>query len=72
MASSDPSRKQGREEVPPQPPAEPEEVPPPPPIEPEEVPPPPPKEVKWLKLPLRKFPLPMRAQSINVEDACFQ
>jgi hypothetical protein len=36
MASSEPSRKRGREEVPP--PAEAEEVPPPPPAEPEEVP----------------------------------
>jgi hypothetical protein len=40
MASSEPSRKWGREEVPPPPPAEPEEVPPPLPAEPEEVPPP--------------------------------
>jgi hypothetical protein len=65
MASSKPSRKQGREEVPspppvepkeeePTPPAEPEEVPPPPPAEPEEVPPPPPEEVKRLKPPRRK------------------
>jgi hypothetical protein len=60
MASSDPSRKQGREEVPP-----------PPPAEPEEVPPPPPEEVKRLKPPRRKVPLPMRAPSVNVEDACF-
>jgi hypothetical protein len=68
MASSDPSRKRGREEVPPPPPAEPEEVSPPPP---EEVPPPPPKEVKRLKPPWRKVPPPMRAPSVNVEDACF-
>jgi hypothetical protein len=68
MASSDPSRKRGREEVPPPPPAEPEEVPPPPP---EEVPPPPPEEVKRLKPPRRKVPLPMHAPSVNVEDACF-
>jgi hypothetical protein len=79
MASSDPSRKRGREEVPPPPPVEPEEVPPPPPTEPEEVPPPPPEEVppplpeevKRLKPPRRKVPLPMRAPSVNVEDAYF-
>jgi hypothetical protein len=71
MASSDPSRKRGREEVPPPPPAEPEEVPPPLPAEPEEVSPPPPQEVKRLKPPRRKVPLPMRAPSVNVEDACF-
>jgi hypothetical protein len=79
MASSDPSRKRGREEVPPPPPAEPEEVPPPPPAEPkevlppppEEVPPPPPEEVKRLKPPRSKVSLPMRAPSVNVEDACF-
>jgi hypothetical protein len=35
-SSSEPSKKQGREEVPPPPPIEPEEVPPPPPDEPEE------------------------------------
>jgi hypothetical protein len=45
MASSEPSRKRGREEVPPPPPADLEKVPPPPPTEPEEVPPPPPEEV---------------------------
>jgi hypothetical protein len=61
MASSDPSRKRGREEVPP-----------PPPAEPEEVPPPPPEEVKRLKTPQRKVPLPMCAPSVDVEDACFQ
>jgi hypothetical protein len=71
MASSDPSRKRGREEVPPPPPAEPEEVPPPPPAEPEEVPSPPPEEVKRLKPPRHKVPLPMRALSVNVDDACF-
>jgi hypothetical protein len=71
MASSDPSRKWGREEVSPPPPAEPEEVLPPPPAEPEEVPLPPPEEVKRLKPPRRKVPLPMRAPSVNVEDACF-
>jgi hypothetical protein len=43
MASSEPSRKRGREEVPL-----------PPPTEPEEVPPPPPEEVKQLKPPQRK------------------
>jgi hypothetical protein len=69
MASSDPSRKRGREEVPLPPPAEPEEVPPSPPPEPEEVPPP--EEVKRLKPPRRKVSLPMRAPSVNVEDACF-
>jgi hypothetical protein len=68
MASSDPSRKRGREEVPPPPRVEPEEVPPPPP---EEVPPSPPEEVKRLKPPRRKVSLPMRAPSVNVEDACF-
>jgi hypothetical protein len=68
MASSDPSRKRGREEVPPPSPAEPQEVPPPPP---EEVPPPPPEEVKRLKPLRRKVPLPMRAPSVNVEDAYF-
>jgi hypothetical protein len=68
MASSDPSRKQGREEVPLPPPAEPEEVPPPPP---EEVPASPPEEVKRLKPHRRKVPLPMHAPSVNVEDACF-
>jgi hypothetical protein len=79
MASSDPSRKRGREEVPPPPPAEPEEVSPPPPEEvplppradPEEVPPPLPEEVKRLKPPRHKVPPPMRAPSVNVEDACF-
>jgi hypothetical protein len=60
MASSDPSRKWGREEVPP-----------PPPAKPEEMPPPPPEEVKRLKPPRRKVTLPMRAPSVNVEDACF-
>jgi hypothetical protein len=68
MALSDPSRKRGREEVPPPLPTEPEEVSPPPP---EEVPLPPPEEVKRLKPPRRKVPLPLRAPSINVEDACF-
>jgi hypothetical protein len=57
--------------VPLPPPAEPEEVPPPPLAEPEEVPPPLPEEVKRLKPPRRKVPLPMRAPSVNVEDACF-
>jgi hypothetical protein len=57
MASSDPSRKRGREEVPP------------PPLE--EVPPPPPVEVKRMKPPRRKVSLPMRAPSVKVEDACF-
>jgi hypothetical protein len=79
MASRDPSRKRGREEVLPLPPTEPEEVPLPPPVEPEEVsppppeevPPPPPEEVKQLKPPQHKVPPPMRAPSVNVEDACF-
>jgi hypothetical protein len=35
------------------------------------VPPPPPEEVKRLKPPQRKVSLPMRAPSVNVEDACF-
>jgi hypothetical protein len=48
-----------------------EEVPPPPPAEPEEVSPPPPEEVKRLKPPRCKVSLPMRAPSVNVEDACF-
>jgi hypothetical protein len=68
MTSSDPSRKRGREEVPLPLLAEPEEVPPAPP---EEVPPPLPEEVKWLKPPRRKVPLPMRAPSVNAEDAYF-
>jgi hypothetical protein len=68
MTSSDPSRKRGREEVPLPLLAEPEEVPPAPP---EELPPPLPEEVKWLKPPRRKVPLPMRAPSVNAEDAYF-
>jgi hypothetical protein len=60
MASSEPSSKRGREEVPP-----------PLPAEPEEVPSPPPEEVKWLKPPRRKVPPPLRAPTINFEDACF-
>jgi hypothetical protein len=44
MASSEPSRKRGREEVPSPPPTEPEKVPTPTPAEPKEVPPPPPTE----------------------------
>jgi protein TonB len=66
MASSEPSRKRGREEVPPPPPAEPEKVLPPPPAKPEEVPPPPPKEVPPPKptelkpLPLEELKLPQR------------
>jgi hypothetical protein len=35
------------------------------------VPPPPPEEMKRLKPPQRKVPLPMRALSVNVEDAYF-
>jgi hypothetical protein len=42
-----------------------------PPAEPEEVPPPPLEEVKRLKPPRRKVPPPMRAPSVNVEDAYF-
>jgi hypothetical protein len=57
--------------VSPPPPDEPEEVPAPPPAEPEEVPPPPPEEVKRLKPPRPKVLPPMRAPSVNVEDACF-
>jgi hypothetical protein len=82
MASREPSRKLGREEVPPPPPAEPEEVPPPPhaepeevlphpPTEPEEVSPPPPEEVRRLKPPRSKVSPPLRASKVNFEDACF-
>jgi hypothetical protein len=86
MASSEPSRKRAREEVPPPPPAEPkeeeptlpadpEEVPPPPPAEPEEVPPPPPEEVKQLKPPRHKVArqpvVPLRAPKVEYSDACF-
>jgi hypothetical protein len=60
MASSEPSRKRGREEVSP-----------PPLAEPEEVPPPPPEEVKRLKLPRHKVPPPLCAPKVNFEDACF-
>jgi hypothetical protein len=56
------------EEVLPPPPAEPEEVPPP---LLEEMPSPSPEEVKRLKPPRHKVPLPMCAPSVNVEDACF-
>jgi hypothetical protein len=85
MASSEASRKRGREEVPPPPPAEPkeepptppaepEEVPPPPPTEPEEVPPPPPEEVKRLKPPQRKVArqpvVPLGAPKVDYSDAC--
>jgi hypothetical protein len=69
MTSSEPSRKRGREEVPPPPP---EEVPPPTPTE---VKPPPPEEVKRLKPPRRKVArqsvVPLCAPKVNVEDACF-
>jgi hypothetical protein len=69
-SSSKPSRKRGREEVPPAPPAEPEEVPPPPPTELEEVPPPPPAKVKP---PLPKVALQpvvvVRAPPLNVDEA---
>jgi hypothetical protein len=64
MASSEPSRKRGREEVPP-----------PPPAEPEEVPPPPPEEVKWLKPPwckvARQPVVPLHAPKVDFQDACF-
>jgi hypothetical protein len=60
MASSEPSRKRGREEVLP-----------PPPTEPEEVPPPPSEEVKWLKPPRRKVSPPLRAPTVDFEDACY-
>jgi hypothetical protein len=52
MVSSEPSRNQGREEVPPPPCAEPEKVPPPPPAEPDEVKPPPPAEPEKVPPPL--------------------
>jgi hypothetical protein len=61
MASSEPSRKHGREEVPPPPPAEPKEEPLTPPAEPEEVPPPPPAEPE----------VPLRAPKVEYSDACF-
>jgi hypothetical protein len=60
MASSEPSRKWGREEVPPPPPADPVEVLPPLPAEPEEVPPPPPEEVP--PPPHEEVPPPMPAE----------
>jgi hypothetical protein len=83
MASSEPSRKRGREEVPSPPPAEPkeelltppaepEEMPPPPPAEPEEVPLPPPEEVKRLKPPRHEVVRPfLRAPKVEYSDACF-
>jgi hypothetical protein len=83
MASSEPSKKRGREEVPLPPPtepkeepltplAEPEEVPPPPPAETEEVPPPPPEEVKRLKPPRRGVVRPfLCALKVEYSDACF-
>jgi hypothetical protein len=74
MASIEPSRKRGREEVSLPPPAEPEEVPPPPPVELEEVPPPPPEEVKPPP-PCRKVAwqpvVPLRAPKVDFQDACF-
>jgi hypothetical protein len=51
VASSEPSRKRGREEVSPPPPAEPREEPPTPPAEPKEVPPPPPTKPEEVPLP---------------------
>jgi hypothetical protein len=83
MASSEPSRKRGREEVSspppaepkeevPTPPAEPEEVPPPPPAEPEEVPPPPPEEVKRLKPPRHKVARqPMVRPFLHAPKVCY-
>jgi hypothetical protein len=72
MASSEPSRKRGREEVPLPPPAEPKEEPPTPPAEPEEVPPPPPEEVKRLKPPRREVAQPfLPAPKVDYSDACF-
>jgi hypothetical protein len=71
MASSDPSRKRGREEVSLPPPAEPEEVPPPPLAGPEEVPPPPPQHKVSPPPPQHKVLLSMCAPSVNVEDVYF-
>jgi hypothetical protein len=77
-SSSKPSRKRGREEVPPPPPAEPEEVSPPPPAEPKEVSPPPPaevkppppKEVKSLRRKVALQPVAvMCAPALNVDEA---
>jgi hypothetical protein len=69
MASSEPSRKRGREEALPPPP---EEVPPPTPTE---VKPPLPEEVKRLKPPRHKLArqpvVPLCAPKVNVEDAYF-
>jgi hypothetical protein len=83
MASREPSRKQGKEKVPPAPPAEPKEEPPtppaepevvqpPPPAEPEEVPLPPPGEVLRLKPPQREVAWPfLRAPKVKYLNACF-
>jgi hypothetical protein len=75
MASSEPSRKWGREEGPTPPHAEPKEEPPTSPAEPEEVSPPPPEEVKRLKPPRRKVArqpvVPLRAPVVAYSDACF-
>jgi hypothetical protein len=80
MASSEPSRKWRREEVPLPPPTEHEKVPLPPPAKPEEVPPPtptevkppPPEEVKPLRCKVARQPVvPLRAPSVNVVDACW-
>jgi hypothetical protein len=67
MASREPSRKRGREEVPPPPPVEPEKVSP---LTPAEVKPPPPEEVKPPRCKVARQPVaPMRAPSTNVQDA---
>jgi hypothetical protein len=63
MASSEPSRKRGREEVPLPLPAEPEEVPLPPP---EEVKPTPPQR-KVVRQPV----VPLRAPKVDFQDASF-
>jgi hypothetical protein len=74
MASSEPSRKRGREEVPPPPPAKPKEVSRPPPEEvppptPAEVKPPPPEEVKPPRRKVARQPVvPVRAPLVNVLD----
>jgi hypothetical protein len=83
MASSEPSRKRGREEVSPPPPAGPEEVPPPPPEEvspptptevkphlPKEVKPPPPKVVKPPRRKVAWQPVAVvRAPALSAQDA---
>jgi hypothetical protein len=77
-SSSEPSRKRGREEVPPPTPTEPEEVPPPPLAHPEEVlpprsaemKPPPPEEVKPPPPKVALQPMAvMRAPPLNADEA---